>query len=175
MSFQDPIEEQYTEWYNPLDVQQHVDVRQGDSPRPTRYRVPPKGSTLIPSRYDSVVHRVHNGVIIGGQAPQLVKRGSTDKLDDALNTELDKKRRADAEIHRQALAKQVAEDAAAKATAESAAAEKALRSREPAQPRGSRTTMHPGPVAKEEAPKSPPESAGRPSPALPPDLAEKKG
>jgi hypothetical protein len=127
--FNEPIEETFTEWFNPLDVEQYVDVREGDSPRPTRYRVPAGGTKQIPSRHDSVVHRVHNGVIIGGQAPQLVRRGSSDHLDDALNTELHKKKVAEAELAQAALQKQVAEENAAVAAAKIGEADKNLKGR----------------------------------------------
>lgn len=128
--FHEPLEERYSQWHNPLDVEQHVDVYEGDNRRPTRYRVPPGETRPIPSRYDRVVHRVHNGVIIGGQAPQLVKVGSNEKLDEALDTEKDKKRRAEKELAQASLQKQVAEDNAAVAAARVGEADKKLQARE---------------------------------------------
>jgi hypothetical protein len=129
-NFNEPIEESFSEWFNPLDREQYVDIREGDSPRPTRYRIPSKGSKTIPSRYDSVVQCVHNGVIIGGQAPQLVKRGSDVILDDALNTELSKKKQAEAELVIASMKKAAAEDATVLATANAVEAERKMRSQE---------------------------------------------
>lgn len=128
--FNEPIEETFTEWFNPLDVEQVVDIREGDAPRPTRYRIPPGGSKSIPSRHDRVIHFVHNGVIIGGQAPQLVKRGGTDQLDEALNTDVAKRRRGEAELAQADLLKQTATEHAAVAAAKVTDADRKLRARE---------------------------------------------
>lgn len=128
--FNEPIEEQYTEWFNPLDVDQVVDIREGDAQRPTRFRVEAGRSKAIPSRYDNVVHRVHNGVIIGGQAPQLVKRGSDEKLDPALNTDIVSRRNADQEASQAVLAQKAASDVAQAAGARAADADDALRARQ---------------------------------------------
>jgi hypothetical protein len=108
--FNEPQEERYTQWHNPLSETQYVDVREGDSPRPTRYTVPPGKTVPIPSRYDSVVHRVHNGVVIGGQAPQLVQVGSENRLDPAHDTGLQERERAKADKERAAFVKKQAED-----------------------------------------------------------------
>lgn len=124
--FNEPREETFSEWYNPLDVEQHVDIREGDAAHPTRYRIPAGGTKMIPSRHDRVVQVVHNGVIIGGQAPQLVKRGSNAVLDDALNTELSKKKKAEQDLAVANLAKLAAEDAGISAAAARAEADKNL-------------------------------------------------
>lgn len=87
MQFYEPQEETYTQWHNPLQVEQYVDLHVGDSPRPTRYRFAPGQKRQLPSRFDHAIHRVHNGVIVGGLAPRLVRVGSTDRLDDALKPE----------------------------------------------------------------------------------------
>lgn len=127
--FVEPREETYTQWHNPLDVEQYVDVYDVDPKRPTRFKIRPGETKPIPSRYDNVVHRVYNGAIIGGQAPQLVRVGGTAKLDDALNTELDKKKRAERELATAALQKQTAEENAAIAAAKAGEADKNLRQR----------------------------------------------
>lgn len=128
-NYNEPIEETFSEWYNPLPKEQCVDVREGDARRPTRYRIPPGESKLIPSRHDRVVQRVHNGVVIGGQAPQLIKRGSDAVLDEALNTELAKKLKAEGELAIANMKKQAAEDAAIIAAGRANEAEKNLAER----------------------------------------------
>lgn len=72
-NFAEPQEERYTTWRNPCDVEQYVDLHDGDSRVPTRYRFKPGETKKLPSRFDSAIQRTHNGVIIGGLAPQLVK------------------------------------------------------------------------------------------------------
>lgn len=150
-AFQEPIEETYTEWFNPLDTEQWVDVHMGDvSQPPTRFRIPAGAKKPIPSRYDRCVQVVHNGVIIGGQAPQLQRIGGTDKLDPVLNVAAQEKRRAEQEAVQAVVAKKIAEDQLDAATTKAAEAEKSLRSRAP------------------RAPASP-----TPAAALPPDLEKK--
>lgn len=130
--FNEPLEQQDTEWFNPLEQEQCVDVREGDSPRPTRYRVPPGGSKMIPSKYDNVVQRVYNGVIIGGQAPQLIKRnvvGPMDKLAPELDTEAVKKQTAELEAARAVIAQTNAANAAAAAGARAAEADAGIRAK----------------------------------------------
>jgi hypothetical protein len=121
-AYNEPQEEQYTEWFNPLDEPQKVDVYVGNDKKPTRYVVPPGGTKLIPSRYDRAIHTVHNGVIIAGLAPQLVKVASRGKpvpeeerpkLDPALDPNLQKKKEAEAKQREAEAAKRAAEDAAA--------------------------------------------------------------
>lgn len=85
--YSEPREEAYTTWRNPLDREQYVDLHDGDSPTPTRYRFAPGEEKKLPSRFDNAIHRTHNGVIVGGLAPQLVKVGSKDRLDTALASE----------------------------------------------------------------------------------------
>lgn len=128
-NFNEPVEELYTTWYNPLEVEQYVDIREGDNPRPTRFRVAPGGTKDIPKRYDSVVHRVHNGVIIGGQAPQLVDRTSDDKLDPVLDTDLAKKRNAEVALSLAAFNRKEQDDAVIVAAARAAEADRRLQAR----------------------------------------------
>lgn len=133
-NFIEPLEETFTHWHNPLEVEQYVDIREGDNLRPTRFRVPPGGTTRISSRHDSVVQRVHNGVIIGGQAPQLVRVGGTDQLDPALDTEQAKRREAEARHAQAELQRQTAERNAAIAAADVGESDKKLQNREAKKP-----------------------------------------
>lgn len=120
--FLEPVEETYTQWKNPLSQEQVVDIFHDGSPRPTRYRWAPGETKQVSSRYDGAIHRVHHGVIIGGLAPQLIKVGSDEKLDPALDTEGVAKREAEVEAARAALAKREAEDTLLVANARAAAA-----------------------------------------------------
>lgn len=81
--FLEPREEQYTTWHNPLSVEQYVDLHDGDAPTPTRYRFKPGESRPLPSRFDGAIQRTHNGVIIGGLAPQLVKVEPNEQADES--------------------------------------------------------------------------------------------
>ena len=91
------VEETFTKWYNPLDVDQRVDVFGDNASRPTRYIIPAKGERLIPSRFDRAIHTVHGQVIVGGLAPQLVNRSTNaeEHLAPALDTEGEKRRLAE--------------------------------------------------------------------------------
>ncbi len=91
-----PARPTYTTWLNPLAVDQHVDVyeegtgayRRADGrieEGHVRYTIPAGGKLDIPSRHDRAIHVVHNGVVIGGKAPQLKRQGSSDKLDPSLD------------------------------------------------------------------------------------------
>ena len=52
--------------------------------------VPSKGSVVLSSDYDNAIQRVRNGIIMQGQAPQLVNKGKkiTPKIHDSLNAQL---------------------------------------------------------------------------------------
>lgn len=87
-----PVMARYTTWRNPLPHIQQVDIVESDPQRPTRYELGPGEEMIIPSEYDRAIHSVHNGVIIGGIAPQLInvdleKAGKHPVLTDALNTQ----------------------------------------------------------------------------------------
>lgn len=129
--YQRPVVEHYTTWYNPLPVLQYVDLYQGNERRPTRYEFPPTTETKLPSRFDSAIHRVqcmdevcrktapgfctkpgeHQGVIIGGLAPQLQRRGAHLMLDPALDPLLSEKKYQEAELAAQVNAARHAEAA----------------------------------------------------------------
>lgn len=125
MNYTEPVEEKLTQWHNPLAVEQHVDLFVGGERRPTRYRWKPNETRALPSRFDRAIHTVHNGVIIGGLAPQLVNLGSGDKLDAALDTEAVAKRQAEIEAAAATVARKAADDALIAAAAKKADAEAA--------------------------------------------------
>jgi hypothetical protein len=107
----EPQEETYSNWNNPLSVPQIVDLHHGSSRRPTRYKWMPGETKTLPSRFDVAIHRVSNGVIIGGLAPQLVKLGSDEILDSALDPTSASKRAAEAAQVAAMLQKKAAEEA----------------------------------------------------------------
>ena len=93
-----------TIWSNPLDVAQRVTFNTGETrllgrrrdpetgsdvnaysqPSTETYEVPARGEAAIPSIYDAAIHRVHDGSVIGGLAPLLIKKGQKYGLDPAL-------------------------------------------------------------------------------------------
>lgn len=171
----EPTEEKFTRWHNPLSVRQNVVISHDGDSRPTQYTIKPGETREIPSRYDLAIHRVHNGVVIGGLAPQLVKVGAEEKLDPVLDTTLQDKKQAEAERAVAAAAKQAAEDAlilaehrkreaeAAKAEIEKAKAE-AAKAFEPASPFDEPKVLAEPPKAEAPAPtpsKAPPPARGR--------------
>jgi hypothetical protein len=86
-SYLEPKEETLTHWYNPLSEPQKVLVYGDDFRRPIRYSWEPGETKALPSRYDTAIHQVHNGAVIGGLAPQLVRKDKPDlKVDPALKT-----------------------------------------------------------------------------------------
>jgi len=130
-AYLEPVEERYTKWHNPLPHHQHVDIYLGDESRPTRYRWAPGETKALPSRYDYAIHRTHNGIVIGGLAPQLVKLGDSETLDPALDTTLMEKRQAEVDAAAAAATKKAAEDSLvlAQARSEKADAERAAASK----------------------------------------------
>ena len=82
----EPVEQTETMWHNQLDYDQMVDIFMGEAKQgATRFRFKPGQRRAIPSRYDTAIHRVHNGVIVGGLAPQLVKVDADEVLDPSLD------------------------------------------------------------------------------------------
>jgi hypothetical protein len=122
-TFLEPVEETTTTWLNPLTIPQTVDLHHEGDRSPTRYRWQPGERKTLSSRYDHAIHRVHNGIIIAGLAPLLVKLGSDEQLDPALDPNAATKKTAEAEQLRAEADMKTAEDAAllAKARAERAA------------------------------------------------------
>ena len=44
------------------------------------YEIPPKGTASIPNQFTMAIHQVRDGVIVGGEAPQLVREGQKEAL-----------------------------------------------------------------------------------------------
>lgn len=130
-----PQGERYTVWFNPLDTEQRVDVFYGtgghyNERRPTRYTFPPKKEVEVPSRFDSAIHRVqcteeecrnrapgfcthpnHVGIVIGGLAPCLQRKGSNYKLLEALDPNHAKLKEMEAQLAAADIARRAAEQA----------------------------------------------------------------
>jgi hypothetical protein len=93
-----------TTWTNPLDVPQRVTFNTGETrllgrrrdpetgtevnaysqPTTETYEVPARGEAEIPSEWDGAIHRVHDGAVIGGLAPLLIRKDQKYGLDPAL-------------------------------------------------------------------------------------------
>ena len=88
-----------TIWYNPLDVAQKFTVQDG-SPRGSMVVIPPKGEVTLPAYLDRAVQLVQNGVVMGGLAPQLVNKSAPQQpaLHESLDTELQKRKDAEARM-----------------------------------------------------------------------------
>lgn len=103
-----PRTERFTTWHNPTDQDQYVDVFYGDGQynekRPTRLSFPAKKDVDFSSRFDSAIQRVqcmeedcrkrapgwctnpaHAGVVVGGSAPGLQRKGANYKLLETLD------------------------------------------------------------------------------------------
>jgi|GEM_PF-2605342 len=125
--------EEFTTWFNPLQVAQHVDVFYGsgfaNEPQATRFTVQPGQKLDIPSRFDYAIQKVscdkdeckkkapgfcskgHSGTILGGLAPQLVREGSRAVLAEALDPSLAEKRQQEAKLAAANIARHNAENA----------------------------------------------------------------
>lgn len=93
-NYEEYTEENYTHsvWVNPTKDVVTVKVWRGPelAKKPWVYlTVPPGEERPFPSEYDTAIHKIdRNGVIVGGKAPQLRKKGAPYKLHPALDTEL---------------------------------------------------------------------------------------
>ncbi len=88
----DPMQPQVrtnTTWVNPTDTLLKINVHVGSTPgNPSgraQYIFPPRGETIVPSEFDAAFHDVRDGLVVGGLAPQLRKKGSPDELHPALD------------------------------------------------------------------------------------------
>jgi len=136
-----PSRQTYTTWHNPLPVDQQVDVQENG--RLVRYVVPSGGEEDIPSFFDSAVQAVvcadhvckaagglcrkgHDGTIMGGLAPQLVRVSGNIKLalNEALDTLKEARVAAEAELASADLKRAAAENAQVIAAAKVAKSEK---------------------------------------------------
>lgn len=146
-----PVEERYTTWHNPTDHQMHVDVFLGtgrhnnNESRPTRFYFEPHKDTSVPSRFDDAIQKVqctrdecrqagifcrkgHKGTIVGGSAPQLQNKGSSELavLPDHLDPLKAAKKEAEAQVAAQDIARRAAEQAMLLAKKQAMDAEEAL-------------------------------------------------
>ena len=92
-----------------------------------RIRWAPGETKALPSIYDSAIHDVRNGVVVGGHAPQLVRTDAPDMpVSDAIDVEKSKRRAALAQAEAALTAKKVAEETLIVATAQAGEAKKTL-------------------------------------------------
>lgn len=122
-----------TSWLNPTSHVQRVTLH--DSTNREQYVEWAPGETqVVPSEYDNAIHRVdcgqeachkgagkkgqgwfcqrgHNGTVIGGLAPLLVRVGADDTLDPALDPDATEKRTLDADVAAKAVQVKAAHEA----------------------------------------------------------------
>lgn len=127
----DPVEETISTWHNPMSSDQTVIFHDTNS-RGTKFVIPAGGVREIPGRYDFAIQRVqcgdnacrqsghgfcmhgHDGQVIGGMAPGLIKQGQTRRshpLDPALDPDIQLKREAEAKIAAAMIARSSADEA----------------------------------------------------------------
>jgi len=121
----EPTERKTTRWKNNKNfVQQFILI---DNDQPTLYKFAPGDEKTIPSIFDFAIQRVHNGVILGGEAPQLTNLDKPElKLAEFLDTDLQERKAAEAALVAAQMSKQKAEQEMMLAAARAAQAEKAL-------------------------------------------------
>ena len=111
-------ETKFTRWHNPTKQPQRV-VLEGPQGK-FAFTVPPGETREVNSAFDKAIHQIdcgedachakgwfctkgHEGVIVGGLAPQLVREGFTDKLHDSLNPAIAQKKQLEATLAAEAL------------------------------------------------------------------------
>lgn len=118
----EPTEQSVTRYKNERSFEQSFVV--WDNGRRVQYKFAPGEEKTVPSIFDFAVHRVLNGVIVGGEAPQLTNLDRPElKLATYLDTEAEKRREAEAKLVQAQLDKQKAEQEALLAAARLAQAE----------------------------------------------------
>jgi len=104
-----------------------------DNGRMVRYTWAPGEEKAIPSFWDYAVHRVHGKTVVGGLAPQLTNLDRPElKLAEALDTELQDRKKAEAEFLTAQVEKKKAEQEALLAAARLAQAESQAKASAPA-------------------------------------------
>ena len=135
----------FTTWMNPTPNDMHVDIQEGEgkSFSVQRYEIKAGQSAQIPSQYDHAIHytdcgreechhsrelgagyfckKGHDGTIVGGLAPMLVRVGVNEQLPESLDTSREAKRAAEADRLRAEANLKKAEDEALLANAAAAA------------------------------------------------------
>lgn len=131
-----------THWKNPTPKPVIVDIYVGAESVPgparpyrrgerhqahLRIRWAPGETKALPSIYDSAIHDVRNGVVVGGKAPQLVRADQPGlPVADAIDVEKSKRREALAEATAALAAKQVAEESLVLAGAKADEAQRSI-------------------------------------------------
>lgn len=119
-----------TTWINPTPATVTVKVWRGpeSSRDPWQFMtIPPGEERQFPTEYDNAIHVLDkNGVIVGGKAPQLRKKGASYHLDPVLDTNLQERQRAVQAAAANLAEKQVYEQAAMLAAAQIKASEEAI-------------------------------------------------
>lgn len=72
-----------TTWTNPTEQTVRLKLFVAPGQHQT-YEVPPKGTASIPNQFSAAIQQIHDGVIVGGCAPQLVREDQKEKLHPAL-------------------------------------------------------------------------------------------
>ncbi len=72
---QQPDHDHVTRWRNPTDATVKLSIHRNRGERRAKYEIAPGAELTLPGEYDSAIHQKHNGVIVGGLAPQLVVVG----------------------------------------------------------------------------------------------------
>lgn len=120
---------EHSTWQNPTEQTVTFRVWRGpeSSQKPWLYlSIPPGQERSFPSEYDDSIHtKDKNGIIVGGLAPQLVKKGVPHRMDPVLDTHLQERKRALDNAARALAEKTVSEQAAILAAAQIKAAEEA--------------------------------------------------
>lgn len=120
----EPTEQKTTRYKNTRSWEQRFIVEENGTP--TIYRFAPGEERAVPSVWDYAIHRVHNGVIMGGLAPQLTNLDRPElKLAEYLDTDLVARKEAEAKLVSAQLDKAKAEQDALVAAARIAQAEAA--------------------------------------------------
>jgi len=124
-SVSQPTERKLTRWKNNKSFVQQFTLIDNGNPRV--YRFEPGDEETIDSLFDHAIQRVHNGVILGGEAPQLTNLDRPElKLADFLDTELQARKEAEAALVAAQMSKQKAEQEMMLAAARAAQAAKAV-------------------------------------------------
>ncbi len=68
-------DEHTTRWKNPTDKTVSLSFHRDRGVRPHKVTIEPGKEVVLNGEYDGAIHQVHNGLVVGGMAPQLVKVG----------------------------------------------------------------------------------------------------
>ena len=69
-----------TTWKNPTTVEVRVSLHRDKGTRPILFVVPAGAERQLSGEFDTAIHDVRNGVIIGGHAPQLVDKAHPERI-----------------------------------------------------------------------------------------------